>query len=86
MSAARKPDRALQEATEQARARRLQQQAALDAKVKRAHGAGATDSEMVRELGETRRAVKSSRERQGLAPNQEALFMRGQGAGMAVAS
>jgi hypothetical protein len=74
VSATRKPDRLLQEATAQARALRLQQQATLDAKVKRAHEGGATDSDMARELKVSTVGVKASRERQGLPPNREALF------------
>lgn len=84
MSATRKQDAALQEATAQARALKEQRQATLDAKVKRAHASGTTDPDMARDLGVSAKTVARSRERQGLASNREALFARASCAGRAV--
>lgn len=75
MAAPRKPDRELQAATEEARKRREERQATFDRKVKRAHEAGSTPAEIVRELSSNHDAVQKSLARQNLVPNKDALFI-----------
>lgn len=67
-------DRERQAADAQARERRAQREATLDARLKRLHEAGSTDAEIAREMGTTHEAAKNRRERLGLPRNKDALF------------
>jgi hypothetical protein len=74
MPAPRKPDRTLQAAMAEAQKRKAEKVATFDAAVKRAHAAGTTDAEMAQEMGIGKSAIATSRKRQGLKHNVEALW------------
>lgn len=76
MRTPRREDEERKADAEQARALRLQRQATVDAKVKRAHEAGSSDQEIARELKMSGPGVKASRDRQGLKANVEVLSAR----------